>query len=102
MGDTMNRKAVNYELVNERITCPSCKGYDFVEGKKLTIKNIEKFMSRHSKCVEFESFEVLTVLYPIYETNCEFCNAEGGEERYGVYVCASCEYTLHKVKFTEE
>ncbi len=98
----MNKKTDNFELVNERITCPSCKEYEFIEGRKLRTTQIRKFMTNHSKCVEFESFEVLTVLYPVYYTNCEFCNAEGGEERYGVYVCASCEYTLHKVKFTEE
>lgn len=98
----MNRKTAYIELVNERITCPSCKETEFVEGKKLTPHQKAKFMTHHSKCVEFESFEVLTVLYPVYYTNCEFCNAEGGEERYGVYVCASCEYTLHKVNFKED
>lgn len=84
------------------IKCPACgEVEETTNNRKATI---EKAMKKHSNCIAGDSisFEVRSFYYPICSANCEFCDSPNGEERWGVYCCASCEATIHKLRIPTE
>ena len=84
------------------IKCPVCGTTEETTNNKHA--TILAAMKKHASCIAGDSisFEVITAYYPIMSADCEFCGSPNGEERWGVYCCASCEATIHKLRIPTE
>ena len=87
---------VNFEILYSSIECAVCNDV-LTQTHPLTKTQTLNFMNKHEKC-EGMSFKCESYVSPIIEKPFEFCFNMNGEERFGVYVCAHCEYVLHKVR----
>lgn len=84
--------------------CPLCEGSTtWHSGHKPTDEQIKNFIQTHIDLhgdadMTGGGFTLTAHVAPILSRSCEFCAQPGGEYRFGVYCCASCEVVLHKVK----
>jgi len=93
-------KVERVEVFNHKMTCCICQG-EKAFSKWPSQSQMKKFIQEHvDSCgaTDLVSFGVESRAVAIMSRSCEFCQAEGGEYRWGVYCCGACEAVLHRVK----
>ena len=86
-------KVERVETFNHLMKCEICTG-SIQWGKYPTQEQMKEFIQKHvDSCGATD-----LVSFGIMSRPCEFCQAEGGEYRFGVYCCGACEVVLHRVK----
>lgn len=93
-------KVERVETFNHIMRCEICKGDSGAFSKWPSQSQMKKFIQKHVDCwaSDLISFGVESRAVAIMSKPCEFCQAEGGEYRFGVYCCGACEVVLHRVK----
>lgn len=88
-------------IPDQSIECPVCNTHESFQHQTEMIKIIKS----HASCIAGDSisFKVTSYYFPIMSADCHFCKAKGaGEERWGVYLCASCELGVHSLRFNDK
>lgn len=94
-------KVERVETFNHVMRCEICKEEMTSSHHPFTPQAMTDFIQDHvnlCKASDLVSFALESRMVGIMSKPCEFCQAEGGEYRFGVYCCGACEVVLHRVK----